>query len=62
VFFIEGSMGSIQIPGASAQIPLEAILEAQFATNTFMNVFEGQLRLNVNLFLHLIYKKFYRTD
>jgi Ras GTPase-activating-like protein IQGAP2/3 len=55
-------MGSIQIPGASAQIPLEAILEAQFATNTFMNVFEGQLRLNVNLFLHLIYKKFYRTD
>lgn len=55
-------MGSIQIPGASAQVPLESILEAQFAANQFMNVFEGALRLNVNLFLHLIYKKFYRTE
>lgn len=62
VFSVEGSMGSIQIPGASAQVPLEAILEAQFAANTYMNLFEGNLRLNVNLFLHLIYKKFYRTD
>jgi Ras GTPase-activating-like protein IQGAP2/3 len=27
-----------------------------------MDLFEGCMRLNVNLFLHLLYKKFYRTD
>jgi Ras GTPase-activating-like protein IQGAP2/3 len=62
VFFVEGSMGSIQIPGASAQIPLEELLAAQFAANQFMNIFEGALKVNVNLFLHLVYKKFYRND
>jgi Ras GTPase-activating-like protein IQGAP2/3 len=61
VFFIEGSMGSIQIPGASAQVPLEDCLTAQFNNHQFMNLFEGGLKLNVNLFLHLIYKKFYRS-
>jgi Ras GTPase-activating-like protein IQGAP2/3 len=55
-------MGSIQIPGASAQIPLEELLAAQFAASQFMNIFEGALRVNVNLFLHLVYKKFYRND
>ncbi|KAI9801846.1 MAG: hypothetical protein M1833_002160 [Piccolia ochrophora] len=62
VFFIEGSMGSIQIPGASAQVPLDDLLQAQFNNHQFMNLFEGQLRLNVNLFLHLIFKKFYRDE
>ncbi|KFY47699.1 hypothetical protein V495_01872 [Pseudogymnoascus sp. VKM F-4514 (FW-929)] len=61
IFFIEGSLGSIQIPGASAQVPLEDCLSAQFNNHQFMNLFEGGLKLNVNLFLHLIYKKFYRS-
>jgi Ras GTPase-activating-like protein IQGAP2/3 len=61
VFFIEGSMGSIQIPGASAQVPLEECLSAQFNNNQYMSLFEKTLKLNVNLFLHLIYKKFYST-
>ncbi|PBP24279.1 Ras GTPase activating [Diplocarpon rosae] len=62
VFFIEGSKGSIQIPGASAQVPMDSLLAAQFANHQFMDLFEGCMRLNVNLFLHLLYKKFYRTD
>ncbi|KAI9802461.1 MAG: hypothetical protein M1825_002846 [Sarcosagium campestre] len=62
VFFLEGSMGSIQMPGASAQVPLDDLLQAQFNNHQFMNLFEGQLRLNVNLFLHLIFKKFYRDE
>jgi Ras GTPase-activating-like protein IQGAP2/3 len=61
VFFIEGSMGSIQIPGASAHVPLEECLSAQFNNNQYMSLFEKTLKLNVNLFLHLIYKKFYST-
>ncbi|TQS36966.1 hypothetical protein Golomagni_02574 [Golovinomyces magnicellulatus] len=62
IFFIEGSKGSIQIPGASAQIPMDSLLAAQFANHQFMDLFEGSMRLNVNLFMHLLYKKFYRTD
>ncbi|EHL02308.1 putative Ras GTPase-activating-like protein rng2 [Glarea lozoyensis 74030] len=33
VFFIEGSKGSIQIPGASAQVPMDSLLAAQFANH-----------------------------
>jgi Ras GTPase-activating-like protein IQGAP2/3 len=62
VFFIEGSKGSIQIPGASAQVPMDNLLNAQFLNNQYLDLFEGELRLNVNLFLHLLYKKFYRTE
>ncbi|OTA68630.1 hypothetical protein K449DRAFT_461463 [Hypoxylon sp. EC38] len=62
VFNLEGSRGHIQIPGASALIPIEDLLQAQFESHQFMNVFEGNLRLNVNLLLHLLYKKFYRTQ
>lgn len=61
VFALEGSRGHIQIPGASALVPIEDLLQAQFESHQFMNVFEGNLKLNVNLLLHLIYKKFYRT-
>ncbi|KAI5865876.1 hypothetical protein GGS23DRAFT_357771 [Durotheca rogersii] len=62
VFNVEGSRGHIQIPGASALISIEDLLQAQFESHQFMNVFEGNLRLNVNLLLHLLYKKFYRTQ
>ncbi|KAH8196280.1 hypothetical protein TruAng_009561 [Truncatella angustata] len=62
VFNVEGSRGHIQIPGASASIPIEDVLQAQFESHQFMNVFEGNLKLNVNLLLHLLYKKFYRTQ
>ncbi|KAK3336394.1 hypothetical protein B0T19DRAFT_447470 [Cercophora scortea] len=62
VFSLEGSRSHIQMPGASALIPIEDLLQAQFESHQFMNLFEGNLRLNVNLLLHLVYKKFYRTQ
>lgn len=62
VFTIEGSKGSIVITGAMAQVPMDSLLAAQFANHQYMDLFEGQMRLNVNLFLHLLYKKFYRTE
>ncbi|ORY54582.1 uncharacterized protein BCR38DRAFT_491468 [Pseudomassariella vexata] len=62
VFNLEGSRGHIQIPGASALVPIEDLLQAQFESHQFMNLFEGNLKLNVNLLLHLLYKKFYRTQ
>ncbi|RSL85980.1 hypothetical protein CEP51_003061 [Fusarium floridanum] len=62
VFSLEGSRGHIQIPGASALVPIEDLLQAQFESHQFMTLFEGNLKLNVNLLLHLLYKKFYRTQ
>ncbi|KAK2606404.1 iqgap-related protein [Conoideocrella luteorostrata] len=61
VFVFEGSRGHIQMPGASALVPIEDMLQAQFESHQFMNLFEGSLKLNVNLLLHLVYKKFYGT-
>ncbi|KAI0909761.1 hypothetical protein F4823DRAFT_592970 [Ustulina deusta] len=62
IFNIEGSRGHIQIPGANAVIPIEDVLQAQFEARQFMDFFEGNLRVNVNLLLHLLYRKFYRTQ
>ncbi|PHH83718.1 hypothetical protein CDD82_4680 [Ophiocordyceps australis] len=62
IFALEGSRGHIQIPGASALVPVEDLLQAQFEAHQFMNLFEANLKLNVNLLLHLVYKKFYRTQ
>ncbi len=62
MFSLEGSRSHIQIPGASAVVPIEDLLQAQFESHQFMTLFEGNLKLNVNLLLHLLYKKFYRTQ
>ncbi|KAI0457348.1 hypothetical protein F5B21DRAFT_521199 [Xylaria acuta] len=62
IFNVEGSRSHIQIPGASAVIPIEDLLQAQFEARQFMDFFEGNLRINVNLLLHLLYRKFYRTQ
>lgn len=59
VFTIDGSSGNMMIPSANAQVPLDDLLQAQFNNTQFLDFFEGSLRLNVNLFLHLIMKKFY---
>ncbi|CAG8339556.1 unnamed protein product [Penicillium salamii] len=59
VFTIDGSSGNMMIPGANAQVPLDDLLQAQFNNTQFMDFFDGQMRVNVNLFLHLIMKKFY---
>jgi Ras GTPase-activating-like protein IQGAP2/3 len=69
IFHMEGSAGSMMIPGASATITLDDLLQAQFNNSQFMNMFgtddgagnsvEGPLKLNVNLLIHLLMKKFY---
>ncbi|KAF2822689.1 ras GTPase activating protein-like protein [Ophiobolus disseminans] len=70
IFEIQGSQGSMMIPGAFAEVPLDGLLQAQFDNHQFMNLFgdgkdgsgSGAVRVNVNLFLHLIFKKFYRES
>ena len=61
VFVMEGSNGPISIPGASAQVPLDDLLQAQFNGTQYLEFFgEKDVRVNVNLFLHLIMRKFYK--
>ncbi|KAH7066389.1 ras GTPase activating protein-like protein [Paraphoma chrysanthemicola] len=68
IFEIQGSQGSMMIPGAFAEVPLDGLLQAQFDNHQFMNLFgdgkdgsgSGAVRVNVNLFLHIIFKKFYK--
>ena len=68
-FALDGSAGNMMMPGANATVTLDELLQAQFNNTQFMDFFsqqgarveglEGDLRVNVNLFLHLIMKKFY---
>ena len=65
VFSIEGSNGPISIPGASALVPLDDLLQAQFNNTQYLEFFNGGakgegVKVNVNLFLHLIMRKFYK--
>ncbi|KAK5110555.1 hypothetical protein LTR62_005747 [Meristemomyces frigidus] len=63
VFHFEASAGSMMVPGASANLLLDDLLQAQYDNRGSMGVFEemkgGPARMAVNLLLHLIFKKFY---
>ncbi|KAI4165869.1 MAG: hypothetical protein LQ342_000300 [Letrouitia transgressa] len=61
IFTLEGSNGPISMPGASAQVPLDDLLQAQYNNTQFLEFFgQSELKVNVNLFLHLIMRKFYK--
>lgn len=61
VFHVEASNGSMMIPGAASQVLLDDLLQMQFHNNQFMMLAEG-IKFNVNLFLHLLFRKFYRDE
>lgn len=61
-FLIEGSTGSTPIPGASARVSLDECRSAQSNNHRYIDLFEDSLRLNLNLFLHLIYREFYAAE
>lgn len=67
VFHLEASSGSMMLPGASANLLLDDLLQAQYDNRQTLEVFEqGEggaekgAKLAVNLLLHLVFKKFYR--
>lgn len=68
VFHLEASTGSLMVPGASANLLLDELLQAQYDNRGAVVVFEegagtGQgASLAVNLLLHLVFKKFYRDE
>lgn len=63
VFHIEGSSGSMMIPGASVSVPMYDLLQAQFENVQYIDLFSDKsLRLNVNLLLNLVYRKFFSSN
>ena len=66
VFHLEASSGSMMLPGASANLLLDDLLQAQYDNRNSITVFEeasgGGAKLAVNLLLHLVFKKFYRDE
>ncbi|KAK5122647.1 hypothetical protein LTR85_003910 [Meristemomyces frigidus] len=67
VFHLEASSGSMMLPGASANLLLDDMLQAQYDNRNSIAVFEesgtgGGAKLAVNLLLHLVFKKFYRDE
>lgn len=74
VFHLEASSGSMMLPGASANLLLDDLLQAQYDNRQSISVFEdvggnkgpggaaGGAKLAVNLLLHLVFKKFYRDE
>ncbi|KAF7188643.1 Ras GTPase-activating-like protein rng2 [Pseudocercospora fuligena] len=65
VFHLEASSGSMMLPGASANLLLDDLLQAQYDNKASISVFEesnGAAKLAVNLLLHLVFKKFYRDE
>ena len=65
VFHLEASSGSMMLPGASANLLLDDLLQAQYDNKSSIDVFDegskgGGAKLAVNLLLHLVFKKFYR--
>lgn len=67
VFHLEASSGSMMLPGASANLLLDDMLQAQYDNRNSIAIFEesgsgGGAKLAVNLLLHLVFKKFYRDE
>ncbi|KAJ1660808.1 iqgap- protein [Dispira simplex] len=60
VFAIEVSLLGIKMPGGEMEIRLEDLLQYQFNNTPVISIFDGAVRVNVNLLVFLINKKFYR--
>ena len=62
VFGLEGSSGSIAMPGASASVSLDEILQAQYNGREWLEFFDegNKVRVRVEGFLLLVMRKFYK--
>jgi Ras GTPase-activating-like protein IQGAP2/3 len=59
VFNIEAAFNSITLPGASTNLTLDELLGQQYNNKLYISLFDGMVKLNTNLTLHFIFKKFY---
>ncbi|RHZ44562.1 hypothetical protein Glove_718g20 [Diversispora epigaea] len=59
IFTIDASYVGVPVPGAQMELRLEDLLQSQFNNVQTMSIFDGVARVNVNLLIFLINKKFF---
>ncbi|RKP27978.1 hypothetical protein SYNPS1DRAFT_26408 [Syncephalis pseudoplumigaleata] len=59
IFTIVASMMGVKLPGGEMTLRLEDLLQAQFNNVPVLALFDGACKVNVNLLVFLINKKFY---
>ncbi|KAJ1914923.1 iqgap- protein [Mycoemilia scoparia] len=59
VFDIEVSLLGVKMPGGDCELRLEELLKKQYENVTVMTLFDGAVKVNVNLLIFLINKKFF---
>ncbi|ANB15883.1 Iqg1p [Sugiyamaella lignohabitans] len=59
VFNIEAAYGLIVLPGASSALTLDELLGQQYNNMQYISLFDDMVKMNTNLTLHFIFKKFY---
>ncbi|CAG8437380.1 10108_t:CDS:10 [Acaulospora colombiana] len=59
IFTIDASYAGVPVPGAQMELRLEDLLQSRFNNVQVMSIFDGVAKVNVNLLLFLINKKFF---
>ncbi|KAG5513649.1 hypothetical protein PMAC_000687 [Pneumocystis sp. 'macacae'] len=62
IFIIEATFGPLHTPTTSLKLKLDDLLQAQYNKIQILPLFEGLVKINVNLMLHTIFKKFYSNS
>ncbi|KAJ9059754.1 iqgap- protein [Entomophthora muscae] len=59
VFHVEASLLGIKVPNAKVELRFDELLQSQFENVQSLSLFDDTVKVNVNLLLYLINKKFY---
>ncbi|KAI0226550.1 iqgap- protein [Massospora cicadina] len=59
VFRVEATLLGIRVPNANVELRFDELLQAQFDNAHTLSLFDDTVKVNVNLLLYLINKKFY---
>ncbi|KAG9292036.1 hypothetical protein G9A89_017935 [Geosiphon pyriformis] len=59
IFTVEAAYMSVSIPGGQMELRLEELLQSQFNKIQVMSLFDGVAKVNLNLLIFLINKKFF---
>lgn len=62
VFTVEAAYGGIALPGATTTLTLDDLLSQQYNNQQLVSLFDDMVKMNTNLLLHFIFRKFYREN
>ncbi len=62
IFTVEAAYGGIALPGATTTLTLDDLLSQQYNNQQLIPLFDDMVKMNTNLLLHFIFRKFYRDN